>query len=339
MFSSKKVPPQWQADSLLNSRLQSPNFVRTHWDASKAHQFGPWRLNAESDPTDGLNKEFPQDSKEKIDAEELEDNAESQEERPLLLSSDSESSQDSDAIGNTELKNKAANTTSGIQSAQHSEMNEQQLNVARQQGYVQGLRDGMSKTLSDLESERNKDKDIIDTLIFELESTLKDSFRNFEPLKKLSLHIAEQLVRGELSLSGIAIERLIRACIAELNTQEKFVTVSANPHDLERVKRFIKDSGSEIILQPDQNLLSGSIRVRSNDTVIEDLIENRLEGLARQLISEPDVWLQNASGLAGSKVEIIEPVMTELAKSNNDQVIDDVQEKPTASPTNNEEVQ
>ena len=73
--------------------------------------------------------------------------------------------------------------------------------------------------------------------------------------------------------------------------------------------------------------------------MIEDLIENRLEGLARQLISEPDVWLQNASGLAGSKVEIIEPVMTELAKSNNDQVIDDVQEKPTASPTNNEEVQ
>lgn len=337
MFSTRKVSPQWQSDSVLNSQFQSPNFIRTNWDESKTHKFGPWGLNAKSNPTDVINDESPENSKEKINADDLKDNSAPEEE--LSSPSDSESSQDSGTVTDTELKYKNVIATPGNQSVQHVDINEQQLTVARQQGYVQGLRDGMSKTLSDLESERNKDKEIIDALISELESTLKNSFKNFEPLRKLSLHIAEQLVRGELTISVNAIERLIKACIAELNTQEKFVTVSIHPQDLERVKRFVKDSGSEITLMPDQRLLPGSIRVRSNDTVIEDLIENRLEGLARHLISEPDVWLQTASSLVGSKVEIIEPVMTELAKSNNDQVIDDVQEKPTSSLTDSEEVE
>ncbi len=191
----------------------------------------------------------------------------------------------------------------------------------------------MAKTLLDLESERSKERDLIQTITSELQSLQNDSFRLFEPLRKLALHIAEQLVRGELSLSGEAIERLVKACVADLTSQENGITLSANPHDLDRVRPLLKNSDPPLLFHADHSLLPGSIRVRANDTVIEDLIETRLEDLARKLIFEPEIWLKNASKLAGVEVETLEPAWTDLKKKVTEHSIDDVVEKNPSNAT------
>lgn len=346
MFTTKKIPPQWQSDSLLNGKPQNPNFIRTHWDESKAKEFGPWRLDSDSDPTDGLNKEhIPQQSKDSLpDAEKENADLEAKNElkntppqpiepsiddaRPALekeLKIEENKEPSKQAVPNqSSIQNSA--TVLNIKSDQ-TDLLDQQTRIARQQGYVQGLRDGMAKTLLDLEAERNKERELIETITNELSNLLKDPSRHFEPLKKLSLHIAEQLVRGELTLSGHAIERLIKMCLSELAVQDKFITLSANPNDLERVSPLLKDMGSKINLHSDISLLPGSVRVKSNDAIISDLIETRLEGIARQLFEDPELWIKNSSFLVGVKVETLNSTPLPLQKSSQEQDIHDVEEK------------
>jgi hypothetical protein len=48
-------------------------------------------------------------------------------------------------------------------------------------------------------------------------------------------------------------------------------------------------------LEADTLLRPGSVRVRVQDTVVQDLIENRLEPLARRLLAQPEAWMQQSS--------------------------------------------
>jgi hypothetical protein len=55
----------------------------------------------------------------------------------------------------------------------------------------------------------------------------------YEPIKRLALHLAEQLVLAELTVSPQAIERLVRRCVDELAPQRLApITVELNAADL-----------------------------------------------------------------------------------------------------------
>jgi len=111
----------------------------------------------------------------------------------------------------------------------------------------------------------------------------------------LSLHLAEQLVRAELQLSGQAIHNLVQACIQQLDHAVEPVHVSVNPEDLQRLKEMGKSVTDHMQLEADSLLRPGSVRVRVQDTVVQDLIENRLEPLARRLLAQPEAWMQQSS--------------------------------------------
>lgn len=323
MFPVKKMPIQWESDTILNGQTKNLNFVRTFWNESQSQEFGPWRLDAQSDPTDGLSKPHDNNKEDHDQNEFLGENENSNE----LLDPEENLTVTPENSPNSEAEKNLSKEQLNLQIFSLTN----QIKTAQQQGYVQGLKDGMTKALFDLESERNKDKEIISTLVAELQNILQDSFGQFEPLRKLALHIAEQLVRTELSISGNSIDRLVQACIKEINAQEKYITLSANSADIERIKPFLKDSGSEILMQVDNNLHQGSIRVRSNDTIIEDLIENRLGGLAKILISNPEEWLKKSSTLVGTDVDSIEPSEVELSKLKSNHEIDDATLKSVSS--------
>jgi hypothetical protein len=44
-------------------------------------------------------------------------------------------------------------------------------------------------------------------------------------------------------------------------------------------------------VETDATLREGSVRARVNDSMVQDLIEHRLEPIVRRLLSEPDAWL------------------------------------------------
>ena len=115
-----------------------------------------------------------------------------------------------------------------------------------------------------------------------------------EPLKKLALHLAEQLTLTELSISSHSIEALVSRCIETLDIhQNSPIVVELNPSDMAVLQSRTAEPGEEKNtwrLQADGSLLPGSVRVRADDAVVTDLVEHRLESLAQSLLSAPKSW-------------------------------------------------
>ena len=118
----------------------------------------------------------------------------------------------------------------------------------------------------------------------------------YEPLKRLSLHLAEQLVLAELTLSGSAIERLVQRCMDELDLHgQGLVTIELNPQDKARLEEKAGEMMKNIHLQSVAQLKPGSVRVLANDTQVEDLVQTRLEALAHSLLGQPEAWREQSS--------------------------------------------
>ena len=115
-----------------------------------------------------------------------------------------------------------------------------------------------------------------------------------EPLKRLALHLAEQLTLTELSISANGIQNLIDRCIETLDVQSaSSVVVELNPTDMALLQNHKAAPGEQTHawrLVADSHLLPGSVRVRADDAVVSDLIENRLETLAQALLQNTKPW-------------------------------------------------
>ena len=146
----------------------------------------------------------------------------------------------------------------------------------------------------------------------------------FEPLKRLSLHLAEQLVLAELQIDGSAIERLVQRCVDELaQHDESMVLIELHPDDVARLQSMRErtglNEGSALRVQANDSLAPGSVRASANDAVVEDLIGDRLSALARGLhIDEKRFAAQSAFSpnrlaadrLPSSGVEDVRPRMS-----------------------------
>ena len=115
-----------------------------------------------------------------------------------------------------------------------------------------------------------------------------------EPLKRLALHLAEQLTLTELSISSAGIQNMIDRCIETLDVQTaSSLVVELNPNDMALLQNHKAVPGEKMPtwrMVADTHLLPGSVRVRADDAVVSDLIEHRLETLARALLEDTKPW-------------------------------------------------
>lgn len=167
--------------------------------------------------------------------------------------------------------------------------------VAHQQGYDEGLAAGAAQARSELQSDRQQREQRehearlaqLQTVIDGLQQLAYDADALFEPMKQLSVHLAEQLVRGELAQSPQAISRLVDNALRELNAAgDKAVIVHLHPDDLEAYRPTVASFADSLILRPDHLLERGSVRVSLDGSVVEDLMQRRVSGLKRSL-SQP----------------------------------------------------
>ena len=141
----------------------------------------------------------------------------------------------------------------------------------------------------------NSQLEILKEVTSRVEEFTKSPDRLFEPVKRLSMHIAEQLVLAELNLSGSSIERLIQRCLDEMsNRSEPSVIVELNIQDKDRLEEMSGDVTGHIQLRGVPGLQIGSVRVISDDTQVDDLITNRLEGMAHSLLAQPEIWREKS---------------------------------------------
>ena len=111
----------------------------------------------------------------------------------------------------------------------------------------------------------------------------------YQPLKKLALHLAEQLVRGELIQSTAVIERLLEEAIKDIEQQgEGPIVVSLSAADHRQFTAHLSSDLENLSLRIDPNLRQGSVKITMDDSAVEDFIETRLSALSEKLLGLPE---------------------------------------------------
>ena len=172
------------------------------------------------------------------------------------------------------------------------------------EAYLRGIEEGQQQARSELEAEVMLAADDWRELTKSLAVAARDAEAFHQPLLKLSMHLAEQMVRGELTLSGHAITRLVDRALSELQHESAVpIVVRMNPDDLQRFKAYSTSIDEQVDVRADPKLMSGSIRVAMNGSMIDDLIEHRRDALWQSLMaaaegiedSPPDSFLKNVA--------------------------------------------
>ncbi len=326
LFKSTPSAPQaefkadWTTDPLLSNPKQVPRFLRTQWDEKSAKPFGPWRSSEKMDPSTHL-----MESEEATDLENEAAKNLPELQKDEALDEDSSLEFSNDLTRSSDPENPAGS----IQNA--TSVTDANLKAIQQQAYLQGFKDGMNKAIADHAEENQRENELVRHVLIELRSISQDPQRFFEPLKRLSLHLAEQLVRAELQLSGQAIHNLIQQCIQQLDHAVEPVHVSVNPEDMQRLTAMGESVTKHMQLEADAQLRPGSVRVRVQDSVVQDLIETRLEPLARRLLAQPEQWMQQSS-LVKDRAEAL-PADTPVRDWQRQVVdVEDTEIKPAANP-------
>ncbi len=174
--------------------------------------------------------------------------------------------------------------------------------AAFEEGRAQGLREGQAQAEARWQAQQASAGEQQAQAMRELLERINDAVLQLreapdtlhEPLKRLALHLAEELVLAELQVGAEAIDRLVQRCIDELQAgQQADVCIELNPQDLERLQsqpELELDRPKAWRWQAHEHLLPGSVRVRVDDATVSDLIEHRLQSLAAALLGQPQRW-------------------------------------------------
>ena len=164
------------------------------------------------------------------------------------------------------------------------------------EGKAQGAAEGEAQARAEMAAEIEAHRTVFDNAARELAALMDEPKKFFEPLKRLAMHIAEQVVVGELQTSGKAIERLVQRCLDELDHPvHGAVVLELNAEDKARLQAHSGEFITGMRLEAVPDMQPGSVRVFANDTVVEDLVEHRLEGLARALLIDVQAWREKSS--------------------------------------------
>lgn len=165
----------------------------------------------------------------------------------------------------------------------------------KEEGKAEGVAESDAKVRAELADEMAAQRVVFENASTELGALIADPKKFFEPLKRLALHIAEQMVVGELQTSSKGMERLVQRCLDELDHPvHGAVVLELNPEDKARLQEHGGDFIKGMRLEAVPEMKMGSVRVFANDTVVEDLVEHRLEGLAKALLVDVDAWREKS---------------------------------------------
>ena len=184
-------------------------------------------------------------------------------------------------------------------------LTEEALETVRQTAYAEGLAQGQQQVRDEWNADQKLKQSTNQNILSDLETAVRRLINTpeelYEPMKRLALHLAEQLVLAELTISPQAIERLVQRCVDELAPQRLApITIELNSADLAVLQPHGAEQGSANAtvgdkvktakperpwhLQVNNELLPGSVRASASDAVVSDLIEHRLQALARSLL-------------------------------------------------------
>lgn len=183
-------------------------------------------------------------------------------------------------------------------------LHDDEIEAIRRLAYERGLAEGrelqmaeqaaaLETSQADSEAEQTQQmRSLLENIQASIEGLHEHPALRYEPLKRLAVHLAEQMVLTELTIAPTGIQRLIERCLETLDVPASSqVVVDLNPDDLALLQsRLGSEVPSSWRLQAHADLLPGSVKVTADDAVVTDLVEHRLSALAAKLLQEPQRW-------------------------------------------------
>lgn len=149
----------------------------------------------------------------------------------------------------------------------------------------------------------------------------QDAAAHFEPLKRLALHLACELVRAQWPVTPVWVDDLVRRCVQALGDDSSPVVVELHPLDLALVREALQGVAQQAAQAPqepaagaalsgpppwwarvqwreDPALSRGSVRARTDHSTVEDLIEQRLASILQDLRVDVARWQAGLAVLA-----------------------------------------
>ena len=273
--------PVWQPlKPLKPNELQNAGFVQENYLQPKSSHFALWTVE------------------EQLEAGKMADAAEERANSDGTDDADADDSGSAGEDGGTDSGNDASASLSGLDA--------EAIEKIKTEAYERGVADGkkLQQEAAAEEAEEAQAEsltalaDKANQLLVNIEQGVVALQENpaawNEPLKRLALHLAEQLTLTELSISTNGIQNMIDRCIETLDVQSvSSVVVELNPSDMALLQNHKAAPGEKTHqwrLLADTHLLPGSVRVRADDAVVSDLIEHRLETLAQALLQDTKPW-------------------------------------------------
>lgn len=178
------------------------------------------------------------------------------------------------------------------------------LQALLEQRYAEGHAEGLRQARTSLDPTKASATGqgaaaaLLQRVMDQLDALSDSPERHFEPLKRLALHLAHQLVQVELTLSARAIDGLIRRCTQALGEEHGEVVIELHPDDLALLEPLAPEGLPGKSFRADPALGRGSVRVHGEHADVEDLIEKRLGLLARELKIDETRWRSGLDAVA-----------------------------------------
>jgi len=261
VLSNSKSSVSWRLNGLLRARQKAKAFAATSWDNSdpsgRPSKFTKWQPQVLSGPGQDTGGE--------------------------LLDEQSPASEDSPAA-DSDSQQESAEEQFAEQQRQEQEVTQ----AAHQQAIREAFEEGYQRGTDESEAKLAAAKTSFDELTESIRAAQQDMTGFYDPLKKLALHLAEQLVRGELAQSSTVIERLISEALKDVEQQgEAPIILYLNPGDKDKFTATLDGEMDSLEVRADPQLSSGSVKLSIDDSAIEDLIEHRLDSLSQGLLGQP----------------------------------------------------
>jgi flagellar biosynthesis/type III secretory pathway protein FliH len=113
--------------------------------------------------------------------------------------------------------------------------------------------------------------------------------------------LAERIALTEIESNAHLYATLVERCLETLDLPAKgMVVVDLNPADKTRLEAAVPSALQGMRLNAVEDLKPGSVRVYANDAIIDDFIEQRLQAVARSVLSQPQAWQSHSIVLNSS---------------------------------------
>ncbi|MGV6857386.1 MAG: FliH/SctL family protein [bacterium] len=174
------------------------------------------------------------------------------------------------------------NTQSQDSETSRVEREQEEYNSQYNQGFEQGYADG--KQAADEELARKSQQ--LDTLLdFLAKPVTQVEQRVEQELLELSLAVARQILRREISIDPKHIIGLIRSAVGRLPAAENEVIVSLNPDDARVIRKALKESSNKQRwkIVEDPGLDPGSCNINSENSYIDGSVDAMVNQISLDL--------------------------------------------------------